>query len=214
MRRRARLTSARARIRPGAPEVREGLEQVERAIGDRSIDTHLDAAQKAEREERWGDALIEYRKALKIDANLLAAQQGVERAEPRAMLDAELTSYLDRPERRVLERHARRRALDDRAGERSREPGPGAVAPDHGASRLVAAAETPVRLAIASDNQTEVVIYRVGKLGAFERKDMELLPGRYTVVGTRTGFRDVRREITIAPGREPPALVIRCEEQI
>jgi hypothetical protein len=43
---------------------------------------------------------------------------------------------------------------------------------------------------------------------------MELLPGRYKVVGPRTGFRDVRREITIAPGREPPALVIRCEEQI
>jgi hypothetical protein len=43
---------------------------------------------------------------------------------------------------------------------------------------------------------------------------MDLLPGRYTVVGTRTGFRDVRREITIEPGREPAALVIRCEEQI
>ena len=40
------------------------------------------------------------------------------------------------------------------------------------------------------------------------------LPGRYTVVGTRNGFRDVRRELTIVPGREPPALVIRCEEQI
>jgi hypothetical protein len=43
---------------------------------------------------------------------------------------------------------------------------------------------------------------------------MELLPGRYTAVGTRTGFRDVRREFTIMPGREPPSLVVRCEEQI
>jgi hypothetical protein len=24
----------------------------------------------------------------------------------------------------------------------------------------------------------------------------------------------VRRELTVVPGREPPALVIRCEEQI
>ncbi len=203
-----------ARIRPGAPEVREGLEQVERAIGDRSIGSHLDAAQKAEREERWGDALTEYRKALKIDANLLAAQQGVERAEPRAMLDAELTSYLERPERVF--------SSDMRGAARSTVTKAGAV-PNPGPvlSRqitelrdLVAAAETPVRLAIASDNQTEVIIYRVGKLGAFERKDMDLLPGRYTVVGTRSGFRDVRREITIKPGHEPPALVIRCEEQI
>jgi hypothetical protein len=201
-------------IRPGAPEVREGLEQIERAIGDRSIGTHLDAAQKAEREERWGEALVEYRKALKIDANLLAGQQGVERAEPRAMLDAELTSYLERPERVFSSdmRGAARATIAQASAVQS--PGPVLSRQITELRNLVAAAETPVRLAIASDNQTEVVIYRVGKLGAFERKDMELLPGRYTVVGTRTGFRDVRREITIAPGREPPALVIRCEEQI
>ena len=201
-------------IRPGAPEVREGLEQIERAIGDRSIGTHLDAAQKAEREERWGEALIEYRKALKIDANLLAGQQGVERAEPRAMLDAELTSYLERPERVFSSdmRGAARATIAQASAVQN--PGPVLSRQITELRNLVAAAETPVRLAIASDNQTEVVIYRVGKLGAFERKDMELLPGRYTVVGTRTGFRDVRREITIAPGREPPALVIRCEEQI
>jgi tetratricopeptide (TPR) repeat protein len=202
------------RIRPAAPEVREGLEQIERAIGDRSIGSHLEAAQKAEREERWGEALVEYRKALKIDANLLAAQQGVERAEPRAMLDAELTSYLQRPERVFSSdmRGAARATIAQASAVQN--PGPVLSGQISELRSLVTAAETPIRLAIASDNQTEVVIYRVGKLGAFERKDMELLPGRYTVVGTRAGFRDVRREVTIMPGREPPAVVIRCEEQI
>ena len=80
--------------------------------------------------------------------------------------------------------------------------------------RLVAAAETPLRVALASDNVTEVTINRIGRLGAFDRKDVELLPGRYTVVGVRAGFRDVRREITLVPGREAPTLVIRCEEPI
>jgi hypothetical protein len=59
-----------------------------------------------------------------------------------------------------------------------------------------------------------VTIHRVGRLGSFERKDVELLPGRYTVVGMRAGFRDVRREITLLPGREAPTIVIRCEEPI
>jgi tetratricopeptide (TPR) repeat protein len=211
----ARAAFERAgRIRPSAPEVREGLEQIERAIGDRSIGSHLEAAQIAEREERWGDALVEYRKALKIDANLLAAQQGVERAEPRAMLDAELTSYLQRPERVFSSdmRGAARATIAQASAVQN--PGPVLSRQVSELRNLVAAAETPVRLAIASDNQTEVVIYRVGKLGAFERKDMDLLPGRYTIVGTRAGFRDVRREVTIMPGHEPPALVIRCEEQI
>jgi tetratricopeptide (TPR) repeat protein len=203
-----------ARMRPGAPEVREGLEQVERALGDQNIAAHLEAAQRAEREERWSDALAEYRQALRIDANLLAAQQGVERAEPRAMLDAEFGAYLERPER-VFSAEVRGAARATLAAA-SAVPNPGPVLERQmrEVRNLVAAAETPVRVAIASDNQTEVTIYRVGRLGVFERKDMELLPGRYTIVGTRAGFRDVRREVTILPGREPPALVIRCEEQI
>ncbi len=202
------------RIRPDAPEVRDGLAQVERALGDRSIAEHLAAAQKAERDEQWSVALAEYRKALALDPNLLAAQQGVERSEPRAMLDAELASYLERPERLFSSdvRGAARATLAKAAA----VPGPGPVLTRQMSEvrSLLASAETPVRVAIASDNLTDVTIYRVGKLGVFERKDMDLLPGRYTLVGTRAGYRDVRREFTILPGREPPSLVVRCEEQI
>ena len=35
-----------------------------------------------------------------------------------------------------------------------------------------------------------------------------------TVVGTRPGFRDVRREITVVPGAAPAPVVIRCEDKI
>lgn len=211
----ARAAFERAgRIRPGAPEVRDGLARVDRALADRTIDGHLAAAQQAQQAERWSVALAEYRKALEIDRNLFVAQQGVERAEPRAMLDAELEAYLDRPERLFSAevRNAAHAALT-RAGAVA-SPGPVLRRQVATLSERLAAAETPVRVALASDNLTDVTIYRVGKLGNFERRDMELLPGRYTVVGTRAGFRDVRRELTVLPGRETPVLVIRCEEQI
>jgi hypothetical protein len=211
----ARAAYERAgRIRPGAPEVKEGLEQVQRALGDRTIAQHLESARKAEQEERWRDAMVEYRAALAIDAMLLDAQQGVERVEPRVMLDAALGSYLERPERLFSDgvRGAARATLAQAAT--IRDPGPVLSRQVNDVRALLAAAETPVRLVIASDRQTEVTIYRVGRLGAFDRRDMDLLPGRYTIVGTRAGFRDVRREITIMPGRTPPELVIRCEEQI
>ena len=74
--------------------------------------------------------------------------------------------------------------------------------------------ETPIRVALASDNATDVQIYRIGKLGLFEQKDLELMPGRYTVVGTRQGYRDVRKELNLTPGSTPPTLVVRCEERI
>lgn len=211
----ARAAFERAgRIRPGAPEVRDGLERVDRALGDRTIEGHLAAARQAEQAERWSVAVGEYRKALELDRNLLVAQQGVERAEPRAMLDAELASYLDRPERLFSTevRSAANAALTRARAVAS--PGPALARQVATLGERLAAAETPVRVALASDNLTEVTIYRVGKLGVFERRDMELLPGRYTVVGTRSGFRDVRRELTVLPGRETPVLVIRCEEQI
>jgi hypothetical protein len=187
---------------------------VQRALDDRVIAKHLASARKYEREERWSDALGEYRAALAVDAKLLDAKQGVERVEPRVMLDAALASYLDRPERVFSDavRGAARATLAQAAA--IADPGPVLAGQMTRLRALLAAAETPVRLVIASDKLTDVTIYRVGKLGVFDRKDMEVLPGRYTVVGTRSGFRDVRREITILPGSVPPELTIRCEEKI
>jgi tetratricopeptide (TPR) repeat protein len=201
-------------IRPGAPEVRDGLAQAQRALGDESIGEHLVAAQAAERQERWSDALAEFRKVLAVDANVLAAQQGVERTEPRAMLDAELRSYTNRPERLFTPevRSAARNTVG--RAQAYAERGPILEQQITTVSSLIGAAEQPVRLALQSDSVTEVTIYRVGKLGAFERREMDLLPGKYTVVGTRAGFRDVRRDVTILPGQAPAPVVIRCEDPI
>ncbi len=202
------------RIRPGSPEVRDGLAAADRALGQSAIEAHLAAARQAESAERWQEALSDYRKALAIDPRLLPAQQGLERTEPRAQLAAELEAYLSRPERLFSNevRNAARHALQHARSATAQGPVlAGQVAE---LDALISAAETPVRIALTSDNATEVTVYRVGSLGVFERKDLELLPGRYTVVGSRAGFRDVRREITLLPGSPPATVVIRCEEPI
>jgi eukaryotic-like serine/threonine-protein kinase len=202
------------RIRPGALEVQDGLAQVARAQGDAGITTHLAAAQRAESEERWQAALEAYRQALAIDRNLLAAQEGVERAEPRAALEAQLNGFAARPER-LFSTEVRAAARNTLGRARAIEPaGPVLRKQIETVEALVAAAEVPVAVALTSDNQTEVTIYRIGRIGLFERKDMELLPGRYTIVGTRSGFRDVRRELMVLPGQVPPPVAIRCEDPI
>ena len=78
----------------------------------------------------------------------------------------------------------------------------------------LARADVPVPVALQSDNLTHVTIYRVGALGAFAQRSLELAPGSYTVVGTRPGYRDVRREINVMPGAAPQPVVIRCEDRI
>ena len=201
-------------LRPGAPEVRDGLAALDRAAGDAAIAGHLATARRAESEERWRDALAAYQAALGVDPQLLDGQQGVARVEPRVMLDAAFDSYLEQPQRMFSSdvRGAARATLAQAAA--VPDPGPRLRRQIADTTALLAAAETPVEVAFASDNLTDVVIYRVGRLGTFERKAMELLPGRYTVVGSRTGYRDVRREVTILPGRAAAEVVIRCEERI
>ena len=58
------------------------------------------------------------------------------------------------------------------------------------------------------------MVYKVGRLGTFTERALDLHPGTYTVVGTRRGYRDVRRQLVIEPGQKPAPLEVRCEEKI
>jgi hypothetical protein len=57
-------------------------------------------------------------------------------------------------------------------------------------------------------------VLRVGSLGRFREKALELRPGSYVVVGTRRGYRDVRRTLVVPPGRSPDPLTIHCDEAL
>jgi hypothetical protein len=75
-------------------------------------------------------------------------------------------------------------------------------------------ASKPVTVRFESDNLTRITILKVGALGAFESRTVELRPGTYTVVGTREGYRDVRRTIRVGPEGLPAPVAVRCEEPI
>jgi hypothetical protein len=81
-------------------------------------------------------------------------------------------------------------------------------------SRLLKRAATPLTVQLVSDNVTDVSIYKVGKLGSFERRQLDLRPGTYVAVGSRPGFRDVRLEFRVAPEVDLQPVVVRCEEAI
>ena len=74
--------------------------------------------------------------------------------------------------------------------------------------------DKPIRLSLVLDNATAVAIPSIGQFGTFAKRDIQLKPGRYTVIGTRDGFRDVRRDITIAPGQESQTISVSCSDPI
>ena len=133
---------------------------------------------------------------------------------PRAELGKRLQALIERPERLAADEV---RVEAERLLARARAlPNQGPVIRSQ-VSRLELLLPTfnqPVVLALESDNATEVAIQRVGFFGAFDRREVTLKPGKYTVTGKRSGFRDVRREITVSPGQGGQTIVIRCLEPI
>jgi tRNA A-37 threonylcarbamoyl transferase component Bud32 len=81
-------------------------------------------------------------------------------------------------------------------------------------SALVEAYGATVHVALVSDDQTQVQITQIGSFGAFLRREIDLRPGEYTVVGTRAGYREVRREVTVEPGASLQLINVRCETPI
>jgi tetratricopeptide (TPR) repeat protein len=207
------LQRARA-LRPDSTEVGAALQRVADTGSGRSLAELEQRARRLASEERWGEALEVYEEALERDPTLQFAIDGRAAVQPRAELGSQLQALIDRPERLAADEV---RVQAERLLARARAlPTQGPVIRSQ-VSRLELLLPTfnqPVMLALESDNATEVAIQRVGFFGTFDRRQVELKPGKYTVTGKRSGFRDVRREITVAPGQAGQTIVIRCLEPI
>ena len=201
-------------LRPDNSEVGAALQRVADTGSGRSTAELADKASRLAGEERWTEALAIYDEALSRDPSLQFAQAGRAAVAPRAELGKRLQALIERPERLAADEV---RVEAERLLARARAlPSQGPVIRSQ-VSRLELLLPTfnqPVMLALESDNATEVAIQRVGFFGAFDRREVPLKPGKYTVTGKRSGFRDVRREITVAPGQAEQTIVIRCLEPI
>ena len=211
----ARTHLSRAhQIRPDSSEVGAALQRVADTGTGRSTAELAEKASRLASEERWTEALAIYDEALARDPSLQFALDGRAAVTPRAELGKRLQALIERPERL---------AADEVRVEAERLLAKARALPNQGpvirsqVSRLELLLPTfnqPVMLALESDNATEVAIQRVGFFGAFDRREVTLKPGKYTVTGKRSGFRDVRREITVSPGQSEQTIVIRCLEPI
>ena len=171
-------------------------------------------AMEAVENENWQNAADLYQKALSVDANAAFARGGLARVKDRLRLHQQFDHYLDDPGRLASsEPLANAEKLLSMAGE-APEAEPRLAEKIDVLKRYVSEARRPLPVELYSDGETEVVIYHVGRLGRFHQHQLELRPGTYTAVGSRAGFRDVRRVFTVTPGKPPSPVDIRCEEPV
>jgi hypothetical protein len=200
--------------RPGSREATEAIAALDRGQRASAVSLLEARARTAEGDERWDEALEAWREAATLEPKLESAREGIARATPRAELQRRIDALIGKPERLWnAEGRAEARGLVA-AAQAAGNPREKLAASAARLEALAAAAQSPVRLRLESDGQTQVAIYRVGQYGTFATREVQLLPGRYTVVGTRTGYRDVRRELVLPPGAPAASVVVRCEEPI
>jgi len=211
---RSALESA-ARLRPGAPEIADAHARVAAAQRREEIAARIQRALALEKSEAWHEAEEIYTAVLSVDPEAAAALEGHERASYRADLDDKLEYHLRNPGR--LASHGvfedASTLLEEARG--ANPDGPRLTEQLQRLEQLIETASTPVPVVFESDNQTEIMVLRVGRLGTFSRHEISLRPGTYTVVGSRAGYRDVRVRFAVVPGTTPSKpVVIRCTDGI
>jgi tetratricopeptide (TPR) repeat protein len=201
-----------SRLRPDAPEVADGLARARAGQRRESVDDNLRRARDLEQNEAWREAEKMYSAVLAIDPEAAPALDGRMRTETRAVLDEKVEFHLANPGRLSTAT-----VFDDAASclEEALETVPSGPRLERQIARLELLLEhvsTPVAVVLESDAQTEIMVYRVGRLGTFMRRELNLKPGAYTVVGSRSGYRDVRLQLVVTPGTPPKPLVVRCTD--
>jgi tetratricopeptide (TPR) repeat protein len=205
---------AAGKLEGESSEVASALQEVETAETAYRLTRLKQSGSNSEQQEKWQDAVNAYEKAKKIDSNVLFASEGLKRSQGRARLDKQFRTTLDQPGRLsdVAVAEATEQLLQ--YAKQIKPRGPVLTKQIDRVQRLLQQANTPIAVTLRSDAETEVIVYKVKRLGRFEQRELTLRPGTYTAVGTRNGYRDVRQNFTINHNSAPAPITIACTEPI
>lgn len=199
-------------LRKDDPAVIGARQQLNEATVLADLSSLRASAEQAMREERFTDAEQAYAKALEIDSSMAFARQGEDRAKQLATDAASIKAILDDPATLSDDSVMQGAITISQRVLAASESLPELKADARDVANTITRFTQPVALTLTSDAATSITIYKVGDLGRFESREVSLRPGRYTIVGVRSGCRDVRAEVVVLPDMDP--VDIRCREPI
>ena len=200
------------KILPGSKEPLDGLQQIELAKTQKVIFDLTAEAASLEAASRWQDAIPVLEQILEISPGLSSAELSLQRVREWAELNVALDSYLSQPhlmQDDVILANAKAALL--KAARLNLDGLKGKV---RDLSHLVSLARIDVNVILSSDGRTDVTVYKVGQYGKINEVQLSLIPGIYTFVGKRSGYRDVYQEIHIKGDTNPVRIELSCTEKI
>ncbi|MDX1490956.1 MAG: hypothetical protein R3332_06690 [Pseudohongiellaceae bacterium] len=201
-------------LQPNSAEASAAIAQTQDQLETTRIQTIRGMAEDYQQQEQWSLAVAKYEEALAIDPNLIFAAEGKDYAQKRQQLDSLLRQALQDPLR------LGDAAVFDQAvqvyytGRQIVNPGPVLSQQLDDLEQYLSRAQIPVDIQLVSDGVTTVTLYQVGELGQFNQHVVSLTPGDYVVVGSREGYRDVRREFTVGFDSSGSSVTVICDEAI
>ncbi|HAK52683.1 MAG TPA: hypothetical protein DCM54_12395, partial [Gammaproteobacteria bacterium] len=203
-----------ATIVPNSTEPEDGILQIDLAVRMDEIDTLKEAADRHVNEESWAEAIEQFEAVLALDDSLIFARDGLAIAKERLDLENRLKRFMNDPTimKDDSELNSARRAVVDAS--RVARQSPNTAKQMNSLSRLISVARIPISVVITSDGRTDVTVYQVRHLGRIDSTDMQLYPGTYTIVGKRSGYRDVQHTLRLMAGTTLDPINIKCVEKI
>jgi len=202
-------------IKPNAIDGKNALSQARNQATEISIQGFIENGKKHEVKEEWVQAVSEYERAQALDSNLVEVKFGLIRARTFADFDTKMSEILENPERLSSAKvHREYQVFLDEA-KSIKNPGNRLREQNQQLELELGYALEPVTVSFISDNQTDITLYQVAKLGKFTNTKLTLQPGTYTIVGTRQGYRDVRENFVVSVrNKESTTVTISCIEKI
>lgn len=200
------------RLKPGAAEVSSALAQLDTAIRLKEVNRLQSRAAELERQGDLRGAEQQYQAILDQDPSSDTAS-AMRRVREHAEVDELLDELLAQPSRLSNDSvFATAQDVLERVDPYMSDP-----SISQRTSQLrgyMQAAKIPQPVELLSDGKTDILLYRVGRLGTLTRESLSLRPGEYTAVGTRNGYRDVRVRFDVTPGESAAPVEIICRERI
>jgi len=202
------------KVKPTVTDPQKAITETKNKQKQTIITLKQQRAVSNEGNEKWSEAVALYQQILALDNTLMSARIGLIRSQSRENLDTELNNIIDQPQR-LTNRGVYVQAVNTlKDAKQINQPEPRLNQQVANISALLQQLTIPVALHITSDNQTKVTLYRVGELGNFTNKELQLKPGEYTFLGSRKGYRDVRHQVTIMPNSSQHTIEISCIEKV
>jgi serine/threonine protein kinase len=205
---------AAQKILPTSTEPADGLLQVEQSERNDAIVAHRLKAQGHLAEDDWNEAIVDFKAALAITSTLEFALEGLALAEHRLDLRQRLQDYLRDPTLLQDNDDLKRASQTLRDATKVEPKSEQILSYIDTLAKLISTARIKLPVTISSDGKTHITVRKHAALGKVTEQTVYLIPGRYTIVGERSGFRDVREDLIIIAGRPIPEVTIASTERI